>query len=95
MENLKDKTNRAYICGEIENAPKFSHEEHGEKFYDMTVKVPRLSGQSDYLPVTISERLITPDMLRGGGQYLCSRAIPLLQQNDKRKIKAVSYSLCA
>lgn len=67
MENLKDKTNRAYICGEIENVPKFSHEEHGEKFYDMTVKVPRLSGQSDHLPVTISERLITPDMLRGGG----------------------------
>lgn len=67
MENLKDKTNRAYICGEIESDPKFSHEERGEKFYEMTVKVPRLSGQTDNIPVTISERLVNPDTLRGGG----------------------------
>ena len=68
MENLKDKTNRAYICGEIEGEPKFSHEERGEKFYEITVNVPRLSGQTDKLPVTISERLANHDTLRGGGR---------------------------
>ena len=57
MENLKDKTNRAHICGEIDGEPKLSHEERGEKFYEMTVKVPRLSGQTDNLPVTISKGL--------------------------------------
>ena len=67
MQNLKDKTNSAYIYGEIGGEPKFSYEERGEKFYEMTVKVPRFSGQTDNLPVTISERLATPDMLRGGG----------------------------
>lgn len=95
MENLKDKTNRAYICGEIEGEPKFSHEERGEKFYEITVNVPRLSGQTDKLPVTISERLANHDTLRGGGQYLCSRAIPLVQQNHRRKSKALSHILCA
>ena len=68
MENLKDKTNRAYICGEIDGEPKLSHEERGEKFYEMTVKVPRLSGQTDNLPVTISERLVNLETLRGGAQ---------------------------
>lgn len=62
MQNIKDKTNTVYIDGEIDGIPQLSYEEHGEKFYEMTVKIPRLSGTADYLPVTISERLITPEM---------------------------------
>lgn len=94
MENLKDKTNRAYICGEIDGEPKLSHEERGEKFYEMTVKVPRLSGQTDNLPVTISERLVNLETLRGGAD-LRGRTIPLVQQNHRRKNKALPYILCA
>lgn len=62
MQNIKDKTNTVYIDGEIEGIPQFSYETNGEKFYEMTVKIPRLSGNADYLPVTISERLMTPEM---------------------------------
>jgi len=44
--------------GEIVSEAKFSHEVYGEGFYEFFVKVMRLSGQADVLPVTISERLI-------------------------------------
>lgn len=70
MQNIKDKANTVYIDGEIDGIPKFSYEEHGEKFYGMTVKIPRLSGNEDYLPVTISERLMTPEMPLDG--HICA-----------------------
>ncbi len=66
MQNIIDKTNTVYITGDIEGTPQFSYEEYGEKFYLMTVKIPRLSGNADYLPVTISERLMNSEMLSSG-----------------------------
>lgn len=69
MQNIKDKTNTVYINGEIEGIPQFSYETNGEKFYEMTVKIPRLSGSADYLPVTISERLMTLEMPLSGRIY--------------------------
>ena len=44
--------------GEIVSEAVFSHEVYGEGFYEFYVRVMRLSGQADVLPVTISERLI-------------------------------------
>ena len=44
----------------------FSHEVFGEGFYEFFVKVMRLSGQADILPVTVSERLITGGELEKG-----------------------------
>ena len=48
----------------------FSHEVYGEGFYEFIVKVMRLSGQADYLPVTVSERIMTEGM--GVGSYICA-----------------------
>jgi single-stranded DNA-binding protein len=39
---------------------------YGEGFYEMFVKVQRLSGQGDILPVTVSERLIADKDLKVG-----------------------------
>ena len=58
MNTLNEKNNRVFISGEILTEAEFSHEVYGEGFYEMTVKVPRLSGQGDILPLTVSERLI-------------------------------------
>ena len=49
--------NKVYLYGKVVSEPEFSHEIYGEKFYDILVEVPRLSEQSDIIPVTISERL--------------------------------------
>lgn len=50
--------NRVTLMGKIVDEPKFSHEVYGEGFYEFTLSVPRLSGQIDLLPITISERLM-------------------------------------
>jgi hypothetical protein len=61
-----EKNNRVYLSGEIVSNATFSHEVYGEGFYEFFVKVERLSGQADILPVTISERIMTDDIKVGG-----------------------------
>lgn len=52
------QNNKVYLSGEIIDEPVFSHEILGEKFYDFKISVPRLSGQTDVIPLTISDRLM-------------------------------------
>ena len=52
------QSNKVYLCGSVESQPKYSHELYGEGFYEFLLKVPRLSGQNDIIPLTVSERLI-------------------------------------
>ncbi len=59
------ENNKVYLCGTIVSQGVFSHEVFGEGFYEFYVRVNRLSGQADTLPVTISERLMTDDMQVG------------------------------
>ena len=66
MDYFAEKNNRVYIMGEIVSEAKFSHEVYGEGFYEFFVKVMRLSGQADILPVTVSERLIKSSDLKLG-----------------------------
>lgn len=66
MNYQAEKNNRVFISGEIVSDAEFSHEVYGEGFYEMFVKVQRLSGQGDVLPVTVSERLIADKDLKVG-----------------------------
>lgn len=50
--------NRVRLSGYVETIPEFSHELYGEGFYEFTLKVPRLSQQEDFIPITVSERLM-------------------------------------
>lgn len=58
--------NKVYLCGKVVSEPKFSHEIYGEGFYDINLEVPRLSTQSDIIPITISERLFSDKNLHIG-----------------------------
>ena len=58
MNNEAKTNNKVYLSGTIESEPVFSHELYGEGFYEFTLRVPRLSEQSDVIPITISERLL-------------------------------------
>ena len=58
------------ICGTLENKPRFSHEMYGEAFYNGTLIVPRLSDACDYLPITISERLIIGVNMEAGTELI-------------------------
>ena len=70
MNYSTEKNNKVYIYGEIVSEAVFSHEVYGEGFYEFYVKVMRLSGQADILPVTVSERIMTEEMKVGG--YICA-----------------------
>ena len=52
------QSNRAYVAGTVITVPEFSHEVLGEKFYDVTLSVRRLSDRHDEIPVTVSDRLM-------------------------------------
>ena len=58
MNYEETANNRVTLTGKIYDEPRYSHEVYGEGFYELRLDVPRLSGQSDLLPVTISERLM-------------------------------------
>ena len=66
MNYSTEKNNKVYVMGEIVSDATFSHEIYGEGFYEFFVKINRLSGQADILPVTLSERLIQDGMLEKG-----------------------------
>ena len=71
MDHAAEKNNRVFLMGEIVSEATFSHEVYGEGFYEFFVRVMRLSGQADILPVTISERLIEGNDLKVGAT-LCA-----------------------
>ena len=52
------ENNYLVLIGNIISDKTFSHEIYGESFYLFNLEVPRLSGNADIIPITISERLI-------------------------------------
>ena len=52
------ENNYLVFIGKIISDKTFSHEIYGESFYVFNLEVPRLSGNEDIIPITISERLI-------------------------------------
>ena len=60
------RNNVATLNGEMITDFVFSHEVMGEKFLECQVRVPRLSGAFDTLPVMCSERLISDMDLHKG-----------------------------
>ncbi len=59
MNTLYLDNNHITLVGKVASEKRLSHEIYGEKFYVFDLSVPRLSGNNDSIPITISERLIT------------------------------------
>jgi len=64
------ENNYLTLVGKVTGEKKFSHEIYGESFYVFNLEIPRLSGNSDIIPITISERLIKEDTLTEGKKLL-------------------------
>lgn len=60
------ENNHLVLVGKVTSDKKFSHEIYGESFYIFNLEVPRLSGNEDIIPITISERLIPNEELQVG-----------------------------
>lgn len=64
------ENNYLTLVGKVTGEKKFSHEIYGERFYIFNLSIPRLSGNADIIPITISERLIKEDTLQEGNKLL-------------------------
>lgn len=69
ITNYSDN-NHLVLVGKITSDKRFSHEIYGESFYIFDLEVPRLSGNADIIPITISERLITSEEIGIGKKVL-------------------------
>ena len=64
------ENNYLTLVGKVTGEKEFSHEIYGERFYTFKLGIPRLSGNEDIIPITISERLIGEDTLKEGKKLL-------------------------
>lgn len=63
---MEHTINGITIRGSLTDLPVFSHENHGKRFYQFTLEVPRLSGAVDLLPVIAEESVLEQMDLSGG-----------------------------
>lgn len=64
------ENNYLTLVGKVTGEKEFSHEIYGERFYTFKLGIPRLSGNQDIIPITISERLVGEDTLQEGKKLL-------------------------
>lgn len=64
------ENNYLTLVGKVTGEKEFSHEIYGERFYVFKLGIPRLSGNQDLVPITISERLIGEETLQEGKKLL-------------------------
>ncbi len=58
--------NQITVRGSLGDLPRFSHENHGKRFFRFTLEVPRLSGTVDTLPVVAEASILDTLDLSGG-----------------------------
>lgn len=82
------ENNYLTLVGKVTGEKKFSHEIYGEKFYVFNLEIARLSGNSDIIPITASERLATDEMLTEGKNLLVKGQFRSYNsyENDKNKL---------
>ena len=60
-------TNKVVLTGTVTGAPTYSHTVFGENFHIVHLSVPRLSGNNDLLPISLSEHLLS-DLVTDGNK---------------------------
>ncbi len=63
---MEHTENTIVIRGALLELPRFSHENHGKRFYRFTLSVARLSGAVDLLPVIAEAQVLNAIDLSGG-----------------------------
>ncbi len=84
---VQPTNNKIILCGTVIEAPTFSHEVFGESFYGFKLEIKRLSGQSDILPVIISERIISDKDINSGKRFYIDgqlRSYNIITDNKSR-----------
>lgn len=67
---MEETGNSIHLRGHVCQPLQFGHELFGEQFFVTTLRVTRLSGAEDFLPITLSERLLIDEPI-AAGSILC------------------------
>ncbi len=70
MNNIECENNKITVAGTAASSPEFSHEVYEEKFYKFLLEVPRLSENTDLIPVTLSEKFLSIAEIERGKKLL-------------------------
>ena len=83
------ENNYLTLVGKVTGEKKFSHEIYGERFYVFNLEIARLSGNADIIPITVSERIITDEMLMQGKQLLVKGQFRSYNSYDNEKNRLI------
>ena len=83
------ENNYLTLVGKVTGEKKFSHEIYGERFYLFNLEIARLSGNADIIPITVSERLVTDEMLTQGKNLLVKGQFRSYNSYDNEKNRLI------
>lgn len=83
------ENNYLTLVGKVTGEKKFSHEIYGERFYVFNLEIARLSGNADIIPITVSERIITDEMLTQGKNLLVKGQFRSYNSYDNEKNRLI------
>ena len=83
------ENNYLTLVGKVTGEKKFSHEIYGERFYVFNLEIARLSGNADIIPITVSERLATDEMLVSGKNLLVKGQFRSYNSYDNEKNRLI------
>lgn len=66
---MEHTANHITLRGTLAAMPRFSHENHGKRFFRLLLEVPRLSGTVDTLPVIVEESILNSADLTAGEMF--------------------------
>lgn len=83
------ENNYLTLVGKVTGEKRISHEIYGEKFYVFNLEIERLSGNADIIPITVSERIITDEMLKQGKNLLVKGQFRSYNSYDNEKNRLI------
>lgn len=89
MNTNYSENNQLLLVGKVTSDKRLSHEIYGEKFYIFDLNVPRLSGNADNIPITISERLLLEEDLSIGKNVIIEGQFRSYNSYEKERNRLV------
>lgn len=89
MNNELDCNNKVFIQGEVDSVPEYDHSVKDEEFYSFNLKVSRLSGQCDIIPVTIAKKMCIMAGLNVGMEISISGQFRSFNKLDGEKSRLI------
>ncbi len=93
--NALCENNQITIVGTINSSFSYSHACCGEHFFSFVIESSRLSDTKDYLPVVISERMMSTELYEGRTVRVVGqvRSQNIKSEEGKRKVKLFIFAL--